>query len=138
MPKTLKQQTGNLGESLACDYLEKQGFTILARNLHMSRNELDIIAENDKYIIFVEVKTRSALIVDESDYGSAGRAVDKAKRKGTVKAAQMYLGSYTGTKQPRIDVIEVYLKDSDSPFPTPTVLKINHIEDAFDARGRIH
>lgn len=138
MPRTAKQQTGNLGETLACDYLEKQGFTIIARNVHLSHNELDIIAENDKYIIFVEVKTRSALIPDESDYGSAGRAVDKSKRKGTVKAAQMYLGSYRGTKQPRIDVIEVYLKSSDSPFPTPTVLKINHIENAFDAKGRIH
>ena len=138
MPQTQKQQTGNLGESLACDFLEKQGYTIISRNLHMSRNELDIIAENERYIIFVEVKTRSALIPDESDYGSAGRAVDKAKRKGTVKAAQMYLASYRGTKQPRIDVIEVYLKDSDTPFPTPTLLKINHIENAFDARGRIH
>ena len=131
MPKTEKQNTGNLGESLACDYLEKQGFRIIARNVHMSHNELDVIAENDRYIIFVEVKTRSAIDVDGGDYGSAGRAVDKAKRKGTVKAAHMYLASYRGQKQPRIDVIEVYLKDSDSPFKTPTVLKINHIENAF-------
>lgn len=138
MSQTQKQITGNLGESLACDFLEKKGFRIMARNQHFSRNELDIIAENEQYIIFVEVKTRSALHPDESDYGSAGRAVDKAKRKGTVKAAQMYLATYRGAKQPRIDVIEVYLKDSDSPFPTPTVLKINHIENAFDARGRIH
>ena len=138
MAKTEKQNIGNLGESLACDYLEKQGFRIIARNRHFSKNELDVIAEDDKYIIFVEVKTRSAIDVDGSDYGSAGRAVDKAKRKGTVKAAQMYLATYYGAKQPRIDVIEVYLKDSDSPIPQPTVLKINHIENAFDARGRIH
>lgn len=138
MSQTHKQQTGNLGESLACDFLEKKGFNIIARNVHMSRNELDIIAEDKSYIIFVEVKTRSALDVDGGDYGSAGRAVNQAKRKGTVKAAQMYLASYRGSKQPRIDVIEVYLKNSDSPFPTPTVLKINHIENAFDSRGRIH
>ena len=138
MPKTQKQQTGDLGESFACDYLTRQGFRIVARNVHLSHNELDIGAENDNYIIFVEVKTRSALVPDQSDFGSAGRAVDRSKRKGTVKAANMYLASYRGTKQPRIDVIEVYLKDSDSPFPTPTLLKINHIENAFDARGRIH
>ncbi len=138
MPKTQNQQTGALGESLACDYLEKKGFRIIERNRHMSRNELDIIAEDSRYIIFVEVKTRSALAADLNDYGSAGRAVDTAKRKGTVKAARMYLATYRGDKQPRIDVIEVYLKDSESPFPTPTILKINHIENAFDARGRIH
>ena len=39
-------------------------------------------------------------------------------------------------KQPRIDVIEVYLLEEKSEFKTPTVLKINHIRNAFDARGR--
>ena len=53
MAKTEKQNIGNLGESLACDYLEKQGFRIIARNRHFSKNELDVIAEDDKYIIFV-------------------------------------------------------------------------------------
>jgi len=138
MPKTQKQQLGKLGEDIACDFLENQGFRIIARNLHVSHNELDIIAEDERYIVFVEVKTRSATVPDESDYGSAGRAVDQAKRKGTVKAARTYLGSYRGEKQPRIDVIEVYLRDSEWSTVMPTVLKINHIENAFDARGRIH
>ena len=138
MPKTQKQITGNLGETLACRYLEEQGFRIIGRNLHISHNELDIVAENDTRIIFVEVKTRSANDTELGDYGSAGRAVDKSKRKGTVKAAQTYLATYYGGKQPRIDVIEVYLKGSEQSFSTPTLLRINHIENAFDARGRIH
>ena len=138
MPKTQKQITGNLGESLACRYLENKGFRIIERNLHISRNELDIIAEDKTHIIFVEVKTRSANTPDESYFGSAGRAVDQSKRKGTIKAAQVYLSTYQGGKQPRIDVIEVYLKDSDKTFSSTTLLRINHIENAFDARGRIH
>ena len=136
MPKTQKQLTGNLGESLACQYLEKKGFRILGRNLHLSHNELDIVAENGDYIVFVEVKTRTAS--DRSaDYGSAAKAVDTPKRRGTIRAAGAYLSTYRGGKQPRMDVIEVYLSGSEKSFSTPTLLKINHIEGAFDARGRI-
>ena len=39
-------------------------------------------------------------------------------------------------KQPRIDVIEVYIYEQGGEFKTPTVLKVNHIRNAFDARGR--
>ena len=131
MATTQKQQTGNFGESVACEHLENKGFRIIERNRHISKNEIDIIAEDAKYIIFVEVKTRA----EGGDYGSAGRAVDRPKRKGTVKAAQTYLATYYGGKQPRIDIIEVYLNGT--AFSNPTVVKINHIENAFDARGRI-
>lgn len=136
MADTEKQLLGRLGEDIAADHLEKNGYKIVARNLHLSKNELDIIAEDDEYIVFVEVKTRSCLYPESGDFGIPSRAVDSKKRGNTVKAARDYLYSYYGGKQPRIDVIEVYMLESRSEFKTPTVLKVNHIRNAFDARGR--
>ena len=136
MADTEKQILGRFGEDIAADHLEKNGYKIVARNLHLSKNELDIIAEDDEYIVFVEVKTRSCLYPESGDFGIPSRAVDSKKRGNTVKAARDYLYSYYGGKQPRIDVIEVYILESQSEFKTPTVLKVNHIRNAFDARGR--
>ncbi|MBQ3012556.1 MAG: YraN family protein [Clostridia bacterium] len=134
--QTDKQVLGRLGEDLAADYLEKHGYTVVGRNLHFSKNELDIVAEDDDFIVFVEVKTRSCLYPESNGYGTPGRAVDSKKRGNTVKAVKDYLLKNYVSKQPRIDVIEVYLLESQSEFKTPTVLKINHIRNAFDARGR--
>ncbi len=136
MAQTEKQILGKLGEDLAVDHLEKNGYSIIGRNLHLSKNELDIIAEDKDYLVFIEVKTRSCLYPEASGYGTPGRAVDYKKRSNTVKAANDYLFANGTDKQPRIDVIEVYLLESHSEFKTPTLLKINHIRNAFDARGR--
>lgn len=136
MADTEKQILGRLGEDLACDFLEKNGYRIVRRNVHQGKNELDIIAEDDEYIVFVEVKTRSCLYPESGSFGIPAGAVDISKRKNTVKAARDYLATYYGGKQPRIDVVEVYILDKKSEFNTPTVLKVNHIRNAFDARGR--
>mgnify|MGYP003308136725 CR=1 FL=1 len=136
MADTENQVLGKLGEDIAADYLKKNGYKITKRNPHLSKNELDIIAEDNDYIVFVEVKTRSCLYPESNDFGAPGRAVDSKKRGNTVKAVRDYLYSYHGGKQPRIDVIEVYMLEQNSAFKTPTVLKVNHIRNAFDARGR--
>ena len=136
MAETEKQYLGRLGEDIACDFLEKNGYTVVGRNLHFSKNELDIVAEDGEYIVFIEVKTRSCLYPESGNFGIPAHAVDTKKRGNTVKAAGDYLRSYYGGKQPRIDVIEVYMLESKSEFKTPTILKINHIRNAFDAKGR--
>ena len=136
MAETEKQTLGRYGEDIAADYLEKNGYRIIRRNLRLGKNELDIICEDDNFIVFVEVKTRSCLYPESGDFGIPSRAVDEGKRKNTVKAAKDYLAQNFGGKQPRIDVIEVYVYDKKSEFKTPNVLKVNHIRNAFDARGR--
>ena len=136
MADTEKQALGRLGEDIAADFLEKNGYRIVRRNQHFGRNELDIVCEDDDFIVFVEVKTRSCLYPESGDYGAPGRAVDEGKRKNTVKAARDYLAKNYVNKQPRIDVIEVYMLEQKSEFKTPTVLNVNHIRNAFDARGR--
>ena len=136
MADTEKQVLGRLGEDIAADYLEKNGYRIVRRNQRFGKNELDIVCEDDNYIIFVEVKTRSCLYPESGAFGIPSRAVDEGKRKNTVKASRDYLTANYINKQPRIDVIEVYMLEQKSSFKTPTVLKVNHIRNAFDARGR--
>ena len=136
MAETEKQVLGRLGEDIAADYLEKNGYRIVRRNQRFGKNELDIVCEDDNYIIFVEVKTRSCLYPESGTFGIPSRAVDEGKRKNTVKASRDYLAANYINKQPRIDVIEVYMLEQKSAFKTPTVLKVNHIRNAFDARGR--
>jgi putative endonuclease len=58
----LSNKTGVLGETLACTYLQRKGYTILERNFQNTKGykygEIDIIATQEKVIVFVEVKTR--------------------------------------------------------------------------------
>ena len=136
MSKTQKQIIGKLGEELAADLLIKDGYTVIARNVHMGRNEIDIIAEDENFIVFVEVKTRTCLYPESGDFGIPATAVDLEKRTNTVKAARDYLYSHRVEKQPRIDVIEVYLQEQKEPTLTPRPIKLNHIRNAFDSRGR--
>lgn len=135
MPATKKQVTGRLGEDIAVNFLRENGYTVKDRNIHLSHNELDIVAEDENYMVFIEVKTRTYKGDDgSSDYGTPAMAVDLKKRTDTVKASRAYLSKHRTKKQPRIDVIEVYLNQSDNG--SPTLIKINHIRNAFGANGR--
>ena len=119
---------GAFGESVAADYLKKNGFRILERNRHESHNETDIIAANKEFIVFAEVKTRSVLPREDGIYGSAAAAVTRTKQSRLLSAAMQYLRTHPkhATQQPRLDVIEVYLDKQSG-----AVLTINHIENAF-------
>ena len=121
---------GRFGEEIAVKHLKRLGFRIVARNRHEGRNELDVIAEDREFIVFVEVKARHADRAYSTDYGAPADAVTPAKRKRTVDAARAYLYKSKNKKTPRFDVIEVYLGEI-APSGTPTVLKIEHLEDAF-------
>ena len=72
---------GRFGESIACEYLKKQKFKVLEQNYYASHNEIDIIAENKQYIIFVEVKTRSCTNNLDLNFGSPASAVTYSKQK---------------------------------------------------------
>ena len=122
-------EIGRLGEELAVKFLKKNKYKIIERNKHCSHNEIDIIAKNKEYIVFVEVKTRSTENDLYSYFGTPAQAVTYSKKKRVLDAARSYLRT-EGAKgrQPRIDVIEVYLEKD-----THALLKINHIENAFGA-----
>ena len=56
---TEKQKTGQIGEDIACQYLEKSGYKVIDRNYLKKWGEIDIVTKKDKKIHFVEVKTVS-------------------------------------------------------------------------------
>ena len=116
---------GDIGERAATRYLKKNGYKIKGRNKHFSHNEIDIIAENKQYIVFVEVKTRT-LTGDGSDSPSPAAAVTRAKQSRLIAAASDYLRKKPTKKQPRMDVVEIWLRRE-----TSEVLNINHITDAY-------
>ena len=123
-------QIGHYGEDLAAAHLIQNGFQIVRRNYRVSHNEIDIIAENEGYLIFVEVKTRSVLGADiPSRYGRPSRAVTYEKRERTLYAARSYLRSHPTEKRARMDVIEIYLQSA--PNGAPQMLKLNWIQNAY-------
>ncbi len=121
---------GKIGEDAAVKYLKEKKYKIIERNLHISHNEIDIIAidKKEKTITFVEVKARS---VDEdlySPFGVPAEAVTLPKQRRTIEAARKYLtlDKKYQSLYVRFDVIEIYLSKIDKK-----VLQINHIENAF-------
>ena len=119
-------EIGRYGESVAVEYLKSKKYKIVDKNFHASHNEIDIIAEDKKYIVFVEVKARSFNPNSNYEYDTPASAVTYSKQKRVLAAAQAYLNAHPTKKTPRLDVIEIYL--SRDPVE---VVKINHIEDAF-------
>lgn len=108
--KTHRQRIGRIGEDAVTLRYAEMGFTVVARNLHVSHNEIDLIMENETHLAFVEVKTRHATPHAPSRYGRPAAAIDKSKRARMRKAAEDYLREHPTSRQPRIDVAEVYLR----------------------------
>ena len=102
--------TGKIGEDLAVQYLEGLGYTIVERNYRLRIGEIDIIARDGEYLVFVEVKTRR-----NSRFGSPFDAVDFRKQQQISKVARMYLTQQGGEDVAvRFDVVAVHL-DGRSP-----------------------
>ncbi len=126
-----KLTVGRLGEDAAAAYYEKQGYCVAGRNLHFSHRELDLVVENDVSLVFVEVKTRKQTFDEPSPFGRPARAVGREKQRNTVLAAEAYLRAHPTKKQPRIDVVEVYVSYKGS---TPVVDDVVCIRNAFGKR----
>ena len=121
------RQTGRQGENAACDFLTKNGYTVTHRNFTSPHGEIDIIAEDEKYIVFVEVKYRKDS-VHLAKYGRPVHAVTKEKRQHIISAAKEYIKKYSPCKKPRLDIIEIIGRDESNGF---TSLQIKHYENAF-------
>ncbi|MBQ4612686.1 MAG: YraN family protein [Clostridia bacterium] len=115
---------GAAGEAIAARFLRDKKYTILAANYRCRFGEVDIIAADKAYIVFVEVKTRRA-----DALFSPREAVTEAKQRRIVQTASLYMSRYPSVLQPRFDVIEV-VTDVNDPMH---VLELNHIAGAYEA-----
>lgn len=118
-----KALTGKNGEEMVADYLRKNGWTVIKQNYRSRFGEIDIIAENDEYIIFTEVKTRK-----KNSLVSGAEAVNSHKQQRIVLTAQDFLSKIASDLQPRFDVAVVTMhsrKDGSFGF------ELNYIENAF-------
>jgi putative endonuclease len=122
MSNTYRKTIGRLGEDAASVYLEKKGYEILARNFRCREGEIDLIAKDQEWLVFVEVKSRTSI-----KYGYGREAVTPRKQAKIIDVAQHYLLQLNNYEIPcRFDVIEVDLFQGD-------VVSIEHYQDAFTA-----
>ena len=95
---------GNQGEEKACDYLKKQGYRILEQNFRCKVGEVDIIAQDGEYLVFVEVKYRK-----NNRHGLPQEAVTFSKQKKISATAGYYIMTHHMKENVsvRFDVVSV-------------------------------
>lgn len=115
---------GRWGEAQAAEWLRRRGYTVLAAGYRCRFGEIDLIARDDKYLCFIEVKLRK-----DASFAPGRAAVDARKQRKLRTTAELYLAEHPDTGlQPRFDVAEVY-----APQGTATRrAEIRYFENAFD------
>ena len=114
------KETGNLGETIATEYLKNNKYKIIERNFSSKEGEIDIIAKENKELVFIEVKTRKNI-----KYGKPIDAVNYIKQKHILKVAEYYIyKNKIKNIQIRFDVIEIYIIGNK--------IKINHVKQAIE------
>ena len=115
---------GAMGEILAARFLREKGYTICSSNFRCRFGEVDIIAADKRYVVFVEVKTRR----EDARY-LPREVVTASKQRKLLQTASLYLSRFPTKLQPRFDVIEVVTSSDD----TMKIVEINHIIGAYEA-----
>ncbi len=116
-----RRSVGDEAEAAAVRHLEAQGFQIQARNYTCRQGELDIVAEKEGVICFVEVRMRSTSL-----WGDPAMSVSGAKQRRVVKAALRYLFEQRlSNRAVRFDVVSVLGRGAQA--------RVEHLPGAFDA-----
>jgi len=115
---------GQEGEVAAERYLRRKGYRIVAKNLRSSLGELDLVAEDGRVLVFVEVKARRT-----GEYGGAIHAVHRRKQEKLIQLASQYLARHhLSNRICRFDVVLLQGTNTSAPV-------IEHIKSAFDVPG---
>lgn len=118
-----RKQLGNKGERIAASFLRKEGYRVIIKNYQSRLGEIDIIAEEDGGLVFVEVKTRRS-----TDFGLPEEALSYDKRRRLTRLALNYL-AYRKIKDTncRFDVVSILMDKKDE------VKDVRLTKDAFQA-----
>ncbi|MFY2561813.1 YraN family protein [Corallococcus terminator] len=121
MGRGVRREFGDEAESVAVRYLEERGWRVKARNWLCRYGELDVVAEREDLVCFVEVRMRSSAV-----WGDPAHTVSFAKQRRVVKAALHYLFAHDlRERMMRFDVISVVGRGERAT--------VEHIPGAFDA-----
>jgi len=112
------------GEELAAAYLEASGYAVLARNWRTRAGELDIIAREADWMVFVEVRTRTKGAGQSPHFGSPEESIGAQKQARLVRMVEAYLHDSAWAGPVRIDVIALELA------PDGSVQRLAHFRDA--------
>jgi putative endonuclease len=113
------QRFGALGESIAARWLVRKGWRIVYRRFRNGRRDIDLVAQRDALVAFVEVKARKG-----AQFGDPVEAVDHRKQRELVKSAHVWIDRHGRAEESyRFDVVGV-LMDGERVL-------VKHVEDAF-------
>lgn len=119
--KMNRRDTGILGEKLANDFLKKRGYHILETNYRCPHGEIDIVARDKDFLVFVEVRAKKSL-----EFGSPEESITPVKKERIKATAYYYWQTHTDLPPFwRIDVVAVELKQNGKPS------RISLIENAI-------
>jgi putative endonuclease len=123
-----RQETGKLGEKAAQKFLKKHGYCIRETGFRCRYGEIDIVAQQKDYLVFVEVRTRSG-----PDFGTPEESITQAKKKKLIASAWTYANSHQNLPPLwRIDVVAIELDEKGKPK------RIELIENAVEQTSRFN
>lgn len=118
-----RQHLGKAGEQLAARHLESNGYSIIQKNFRSKSGEIDLVAECDGVLVFVEVRTRSS-----TAFGSPEESITESKKQHLIATAYDYLEAKQALdKDWRIDLVAVEMDSHGTP------LRVDVIENAIEA-----
>ena len=123
-----RQEVGKLGEKLAQEFLKKRGYHIRETNFRCREGEIDIVARQKDYLVFIEVRTKSNL-----DFGTPEESITQAKKEKIINSALTYINTHQNSPSLwRIDVVAIEVDDKGK------TKRINLIENAIESDARMY
>lgn len=98
-----RRELGNTGERLACGALKKKGYLIIEKNYRCRYGEIDIIARQKDFLVFVEVRSKS-----DNSFGTPEESITTQKKQKLISTALEYINSHKDTPPDwRIDFVAI-------------------------------
>lgn len=118
----MRKKIGEIGERLACDFLKRKGYKIIDQNYRTRGGEIDIVAKEGDFFVFVEVKTRT-----NRTFGFPEEAIDSRKLHKLAQTAEQYfIAHHLYNQNYRIDAVSVEIDQETGK------MEIRHEKDVAD------